>query len=320
MVDLSPLGSTSLGIWRRTDALAVQTPGRIRGRLGSGEWRSPLRGLYCDGGYELSAEQWACAAGLVSGPGAVACGRSAARVWGLPLINDSDPATRRNERFRHEVSSKGGYGRLLMPPAAGDPRGHEVRRHRLTMAPGDVLQHPGGFLITSPLRTVVDAPGLLGHEAAVCLLDAALHRRLVSLSDLDHAAKARVGTAGSRALQRALTAADGRAESALETLGRLLLLPVLPGLVPQVTLRNYEGDVVARFDLADKLVKLAFEGDGKRGHVGEQMVAKDRHRDRTSEAFGWHTERMTWWDVRRQPDALVARATAQYLRLAARAS
>jgi hypothetical protein len=82
-----------------------------------------------------------------------------------------------------------------------------------------------------------------------------------------------------------VSAADGRAESPAETLVRLLLLPDLPGLVPQV--RVLDGRrVLARFDLADEELMLAVEADGRRGHAGEVMAAKDRARDATHRTAG----------------------------------
>jgi hypothetical protein len=109
------------------------------------------------------------------------------------------------------------------------------------------------------------------------------------------------------ALRAAIAVADGRAESPAETLARLLLLPVLAGLVPQVELFDGAARLVARFDLGDPEVKLAVEADGTRGHAGTAMVAKDRRRDRRSEAQGWTTERVTWFELRREQAAVVRR-------------
>ena len=101
--------------------------------------------------------------------------------------------------------------------------------------------------------------------------------------------------------------ADRRAESPAETLARLALLPTMPGFVPQHRLLGPDGRVLARYDLADEDLRLAVEADGKAGHAGDRMVAKDRRRDRVSERHGWRTERVTWWELRCQRAAFVAR-------------
>jgi very-short-patch-repair endonuclease len=83
----------------------------------------------------------------------------------------------------------------------------------------------------------------------------------------------------------------------------------MPGFVPQHRLVGPDGRVLARYDLADEVLRLAVEADGKAGHAGSAMVAKDRRRDRMSEQHGWRTERVTWWELRRQRAAFVRRIT-----------
>ncbi len=365
------LGAASLGLWTRAQALAVISRGRVD-RLVAQVWQSPYSGVYADGGYELTAEQWALAGVLASGGAdqpvafgtpredgtqprrlrAAACGRDAARVWDFPLIDDDDPATGAEERFLHDVHVWGrGLSRLPGPatatkaepehaaepesdaqtdseaaesPSAGaelepdahavpdQPPAHELRRHRLTLRRGDMVRRDSGLYVTSELRTALDCVQLLTHEAAVCLLDDGLHRELFSEQELLEAAAQRSGQAGSRRLAAAVAAADGRAESPAETLARLLLLPALPSLVPQVKVRDRTGRVVARIDLGDKSVKLAVELDGKKGHAGDRMVAKDQRRDRTTEGLGWATERGVWYDVRRRQLAFVQRVAARH--------
>jgi very-short-patch-repair endonuclease len=112
--------------------------------------------------------------------------------------------------------------------------------------------------------------------------------------------------------------ADARAESPPETLARLLLRPQLPGLEPQVELFDQTARIVARFDLGDRRVRLAVEADGKVAHAGAAMVAKDRRRDRRTEALGWHTERVTWWELRCEQAAFVRRVVTVHADLAAR--
>jgi len=311
MADLSSLGAASGGVWTRAQALQLITPGELR-TLRASAWQVVWPGVYADGGVELTAEQRCWAAVLASGgagqpvpwrraaddPGrvrsrlrAVACGRTAARFWELPLVDDDDPATGASELALDDVSV---WSHL--PELAHD--GRVLRRHRLRLGGDDMVRTRAGLYVTSPLRTLVDCSRLLTPEAAVCALDHALGRRLVTRAELDRAVAARAGVPGCDRLRRAVSASDGRAESCAETLTRLLALPVLPSLEPQVELRDSWGVLVARFDLGDRERRLAVETDGKAGHSGAVMVARDRARDLRTERLGWWTERVTWFDVR----------------------
>ena len=153
----------------------------------------------------------------------------------------------------------------------------------------------------------MSAAGVLTHEALVCVLDAALHRGLLTAEALEallarSSRRRHVGT-----LRLAVAKADGRAESPAETLCRLLLLPHLPGLVPQVRVRDRSGRLIARLDLGDDRLLLAVEADGRAGHEGEPMAAKDRQRDARTEDVGWRTERCTLFELRRRQQQLVRR-------------
>jgi very-short-patch-repair endonuclease len=350
-MDLRSLGDGSLGLWTRPQALALMTRGTLN-RIASRSWQIPFTGVYADAGYELSAVQWAQAAVLASGGAgqpmeygepradgsrrsrlvAVACGRSAARVWGLPLIDDADPATHATEYLLHDVqvwrslptmtapARAGGPDRAGGSDRAGRPDRPQLRRHRLTGLGGGLMQHGTGLWLTTPLRTALDCVTLVSPEAAVCVLDDGLHRELFTSAELTAAVAARAGKPGATALRAAVASADGRSESPNETLARLLLQPTLPGLEPQVQLHDERGRLLARFDFGDRAVRLAVDMDGKRGHAGEQMVAKDRKRDRASARHGWWTERGTWWEVRRDQAAFVARVEQRWEVLRARAA
>jgi very-short-patch-repair endonuclease len=317
--ELAALGEGTLGIWSRAAALRLMTPGALDHRVASGQWQLVWPGVYADGGYVLSPEQRAVAAVLGSGhdPGdpnarvaAVACGRTAARVLGLPLVDDDDPAVGGSEGLVddvHTFRAASGRSRVVQ-------RGtRRLVRHRLTLGPDDLAVHESGLRLTSALRTVCDCARLLSFEAAVCVADAALHARLVTAAELAGAVRVRAGVPGVRRLAAVVAASDGRAESAAESLARLVLRPALPGLTPQVRVRDEAGRVVARLDLGDEEMLFAVEVDGRRGHAGAQMVAKDRRRDRRTDALGWRVERVTWHDLRARPDLTRAwvRAAAQ---------
>jgi len=192
-----------------------------------------------------------------------------------------------------------------------------VHRHQLHLQLDDMVKTQSGLWITAPLRTLVDCVGLLRPEAAVCALDGALHAGVVTATDLTAAVARLSGTPGCRRVASAVSVADGRAEAPPETLTRLLLLPVLPSLEPQVELFDQQGRLVARFDLGDRKRRLAVESDGKAAHSGPAMVAKDRRRDDRIEPYGWWTERVTWYEVRRQQTQTVRRILRRAERLGA---
>jgi hypothetical protein len=335
-MDLSSLGVGSLGLWTRTQALALLTAGQVDHMVATRTWQVVWSGVYADGGCPLDAERAALAAVLASGGAgqpvpfgepdattgirrqrlrAVACGRTAARVWGFPLIDDNDPATGACEWVIDDVAG--------WTSARDQCRGERrLVTHQPRFGAGDLVRRRSGLWLTSPLRTLVDCARLLSHEALVCALDDALHRGLVDEASLDAMVVRRRGLPGGPAFRRGVALADGRAEAPTETLARLILLPILPGLVPQVELFDPQMRLVARFDLGDEEVRLAVEADGKKGHAGTHMVAKDRKRDRRTAGFGWATERATWFEVRREQAQLQARVLAAHAaqRLGARRS
>ena len=319
MVDLSSLGAQTGRVWTRREALTLLTPGAVRANLRDGRWQVPWPGVSAGAGAELSAEQrcWAAVLasggvgapvpldGLEAGTGQrreaswAVCGRTAARYWRIPLVDDDDPATEAEEHRHDDISGSRHLADL-------HHAGRVLHRRRLRLSAHDLVRTGTGLQITSPLRTLVDCVGLLTPAAAVCAIDGALHQHLVSKEDLQAAVRMRSGLRGASALAAAVALADGRAETAFETLTHLLILPVVPTLEPQVLLLDDQGCIVARFDLGDRERQFAVESDGKLGHSGEEMVAKDRRRDRRTEQLGWHTERVTWFDVRRRPSATVA--------------
>lgn len=319
MSDLHRLGRGQLGVWTRTQAGRLLSDGAIDARVRSGTWQVLWPGVYADAGHEANAEQRAAAATLAVGrPGRgpdsaapahpVICGRLAARVWRLPLIDDEDPATGARDLVHEDVAIAEHRRAIRL----GDRVLHPAQ---LVREPGDVVRTTSGLFVTSPLRTLVDCARLLTHEALVCAMDDALHRGLVDPPALAAAVARRHGMAGAPALRAAVVVADGRAESPVETLVGLLLLPLLPELRLQVRLFDQRARLVARFDLGDEAVRLAVETDGRRGHAGRTMVAKDNRRDRTTGAFGWTTERVIWLEARRQQAQLTHRIMTTYSRL-----
>lgn len=303
-VELRQLGETTGGVWTTTAARdAGLRPGQVRHKLATGEWQRLRRGVLCDGGVQPDGVGRAWAAVLAAGgpSRAVAAGRTAARLHGLPLVDDADPLLPPARRgWSHDDVL---VGRTLQDRP-------DLHVHRARVRRRDLVVHPGGLVSLTPLRTLVDLARLLPHDALVCALDDALRRRLVALEHLRSEVDARPGARGTARLRAAVEAADGRAESPNETLARLLLRPVLPGLVPQVRVRGRTTDVLARLDLGDVRLRFGVEADGGQWHRGELMLAKDRARERLLADEGWVLERVTWTDLRRDPAVTLRRVLA----------
>lgn len=177
----------------------------------------------------------------------------------------------------------------------GHVRAHPGLRVRRGTAVGDEVWTVRGVRVTSPLRTAWDLARREALVDAVVALDALAARGCFAPSALLDRRSARPRVPGCRRLDRVVALADPRAESAMETRLRLLLvLAGLPAPRVQYRLRDATGLVVARFDLAYPECLLAIEYDG-RAHVDEL----DRGRDVRTGQLGWYTARFTRYDLGR---------------------
>jgi hypothetical protein len=82
-------------------------------------------------------------------------------------------------------------------------------------------------------------------------------------------------------------------------------LPGLPPWVRQHDVRDADGRVVARLDLACPAVLLGVEANSKKFHFGQGAEALDQRRDNRAAAEGWEITYVGWYDTE-QP-AVVAR-------------
>lgn len=283
----SALGARTGGVWTSADAIAAGvTPGQLRWLVGTGEWREVHRWTYVRGGASTDARQSAWAAVLAVGapraPGgplrAIATGRTAARLWGLPLLScpDGDDVA---VAVTRQVRSRPGI--------------------RVIRRSGPLpVTFSGGLALASPVLVALDLVPVLSEVALVCALDALLHRARLRRADL--AVRGR----DSARLRDAAALADGRAESPLETLGRLAVHAVLPDVETQVPVLGG----ARRLDLACRRLRLALEGDGAGTHSGPVSLLADRRRE--EQVRGWRFFRYGWDDVWPSPVPLQRRLRA----------
>ena len=170
--------------------------------------------------------------------------------------------------------------------------------------PPDEVTIVDGILTTTLARTAMDVARSGSFTEALVVLDAALRAgaTLDELTLLTDRGRRRRGIA---LVRRAMTLADGRSESAGESLSRALMIRAgIPAPDLQVEYRDDDGEVFARvdFDWGGRVVG-EFDGLVKYGDAAD-VVAEKRREDKLR-ALGIIVVRWTWDDLR-NPDRFTA--------------
>ncbi|HEX2809027.1 MAG TPA: DUF559 domain-containing protein [Kineosporiaceae bacterium] len=280
---------------RRQDSVftAVQaidagaTARQVRRRLDAGHWVQVAgRGLTAtpvDEGSRYPPRMLARAA-LLTWPEAVACRRTAAALWGLPVEPGSVA----------QVSARAGrraWSRL-------EPHAPTVGLHEVTVV--------AGLPITDRLRRAVDCLGLRPFEEALDLYAWLTARRVVTRAAVVAAAREAFGRTGSQQLRRVLNLTRHGAVSAAEVrMHDLLRGAAVTGWTPNAPIM-LGGRVVAVADLLFARERVIVEVDGMRAHSGRSAFVRDRRRQNALVAAGYLVLRFTWWDLVERPQAVVS--------------
>jgi hypothetical protein len=258
----------------------------------AGTWTRVGRGAYLDGRLPESASarhRLLVRATLARlGTAAVVSHQSAAVLLGLPLwgVRLGDVHVTRR------------------PPAWNDSRGR-LRVHVARLRDDEVCS-VDGVPVTEPVRTALDLARSLPFEAAVVVLDAALHQRRFSSEELRERLFDIAGTRGCRSAARAVRFADARSESVGESRSRILLHRLeLPPSALQFEVRTATGRLAGRADFAweEERVLGEFDGRIKYGRLlrpgqepGEAVFAEKRRED-AMRGEDWSVVRWTWSDL-----------------------
>jgi predicted transcriptional regulator of viral defense system len=247
---LQSVASRRLGVFTSQEALAAgYSIDDIKAALSSRRWIRLRKGVYTTRECVAAADQRErhlldCVAVLLSlDAGPVLSHSSAARLHELVVPGAVAPDVRVTDVDQWR-------------------RGRGYRVARAGLPPGDVVPWLT-FGATSVARTLVDCAREWQLLPAVVAMDAALHAGRVRRPELQaavHAARHRVGASDAA---RACGLSDGRAESPLETEGRLGLLAAglsVPEL--QVELHDSRG-FLARVDAWYEEAAVAIEFDGR---------------------------------------------------------
>ncbi|MCP2325947.1 hypothetical protein HDA40_004454 [Hamadaea flava] len=154
------------------------------------------------------------------------------------------------------------------------------------------------MLTTTVVRTLADLLLHVDRMSAVSALDSALFQGLVTPAELDSVEGLIRGRRNAVVSRTWLGLADGRAESPLETRGRLVCVDarVAPDSL-QAEIRRADGTVVARADMLWSKSRLIGEADGAEFHDRPDALYRDRERQNELVALGYTVIRFTWQDT-----------------------
>ncbi|OCB40812.1 hypothetical protein A5676_10085 [Mycobacterium malmoense] len=172
---------------------------------------------------------------------------------------------------------------------------------------GARLQRIGGRLATAPAWTAVEVARQLRRPRALATLDAALRSMWCIRNEVGQAVEEQRGRRGIVAVRELLPLADGRAESAMESEARLVMLDrglPLPELQHPIVGRDGE---LWRVDFAWPHMRLAAEYESIDWHVGRMEMLRDKSRWARIQELGWTIIPIVVDDVRREPDRLADR-------------
>jgi hypothetical protein len=162
----------------------------------------------------------------------------------------------------------------------------------------------GAYRLTTPARTLVDTARAWPEIPAVAAIDAALLRGLTTQDEIRRVLDRQAFVPGVPRAVRALALADGRAESWLETAGRLTFAAMgLPPFIPQVELWA-EGRLLTVVDGWYPEAALAIEFDGqvkyrrpRYGRTPQEELWREKRTEDLLRSFGVRFVRVVWADL-----------------------
>lgn len=172
---------------------------------------------------------------------------------------------------------------------------------------GARIQRVAGRLATTPAWTAVEVARQLRRPRALATLDAALHSMTCSHNDIAQAVREQRGRRGIVAVRQLLPFADGRAESAMESEARLVMIEHgLPAPELQYVIHGHNGELW-RVDFAWPQALLAAEYESIEWHAGRDEMLRDKMRWACIQELGWTIIPIVVHDVRLTPGRLAAR-------------
>lgn len=258
----------------------------IQGRISRGLLEAVYPGVYVLGASPLNADGRRMAAVLACGDGSAISHRSAAHLWGVFPYEQ-----RRVEVIRLE-------GRT----------GHRgIVQHRVSLRSDEVTE-VDRIPVTSVFRTIFDLAAVASKREVERAFHEAEVRQLTDRVSLPQLLTRHPGRRGARVLWEILGSRQqpaGLTQNDFEEMfvafldARGLPRPLLNATLP---LRGR----LLRPDCMWPDERLIAELDGRAAHGTDQAFEGDRYRDRALLVEGWRSTRVTWRQLRDEPEAIAA--------------
>lgn len=258
---------------------------KIEYRLKTGRLERLHRAVYRVGPV-AGAHQQEMAAVLACGETAVLSHDSAAAAWAFGPAQVDSAAV--------HVSVQSG----CRAPGPG------VRVHRVGPLAADEVTRLDGIPITTPARTLLDLAAYANEGALERALARADRAGVVDRESIQRLLARHPRRPGSRRLAALLAGGARPALTRSEAEARFL------ALIRKARLREPEANVVVsgyEVDLLWRAERLAVEIDGYAFHSSRAAFEADRRRDAVLAASGFRVVRVTWAQLSKEPEALLAR-------------
>lgn len=191
---------------------------------------------------------------------------------------------------------------VTVPAALGVSARSGMTVHRRPLSKDDVVRAKG-LQVVRIERALAEVCSRLSLTESVVVIDGALHRCRVRISELQSWVRARRGFYGIKSLHRALGFVEPAAESPMESrLRMILILGGLPRPRAQVPIHDRWGHFVGRPDLYFEDAGVGIEYDGG---THRNTMAEDNRRQNKLLNAGVRLLRFTASDVLGNPDATV---------------
>lgn len=245
------------------------------------------------GGEELLA---LASATTRAGPGAVVSHQSAAYLHKIALLGRNDPAV----------------VHLTYPPGRGWNGRGSLRLHSAAL-PAHHVTGMLGLRVTTAARTVVDLARTLPFRAGLVAADSALHQRLATSEELLAVLDICTRWRGTSVAAEVIAFADARSESPLESIARVVFRD---GGLPPPKLQALIGTAgdVARVDFFWDKYRTIVEVDGAIKYADPAKAIAQLERDAWLRSLGYEVVHVTWDEITRWPDVVVARIREAFRR------